>query len=217
MGGFPVLMFVLFAAVAIVVVVFGFIAAEKRRKEISAVAARLGLRFSSEDPFNLPRRHSHMPAFKKGHSRTAYNIMYGERDGLYTVAADYRYTVSSGKNSRTYRMTYCLLYTDKAFCNLHLRPENFLDTVAAWVGFDDIDFEYKEFNDAFYVRSDSKKFAYDIIHAGMMEFLLGNRGLHMEMSGGVILVHYDRTLEPRRIEPLIRTAHEIYRLLPSYV
>ena len=217
MEGFPVLFFVLFAAIAVVAVVFGFMAAEKRRKELAALAARLGMQFSREDPFNLPRRHRRMPAFKKGHSRKAYNTMYGDVGGLYTVATDYRYTVGSGKNSHTYRLTYCLLHTDKTFHNLHLRPENFLDTVAAWVGFDDIDFEYKEFNDAFYVRSDSKKFAYDIIHAKMMEFLLRNRGIHVEMSDNIILTHYGRTLEPRQIGTLIGITREIYGLLPSYI
>ena len=209
--------FVLFILFALVVVIFGLLNAEKRRKELAAVAARLGLQYSRSDPFSLPDRYRHMLAFGAGHSRKAYNTMHGRLDGCDTVVTDYRYTTGSGKNSHTYHRTYCLLYTGKSFHNLQVRPENFMDKIAGWVGFDDIDFEYKEFNDAFYVRCNDKKFAYDIIHPKMMEYLLKCRGLHFEMADDVILAHYGRRLRAHEIEPLIRAAQGLHKLLPTYI
>jgi len=209
-----IIAFVLFAAV---VLIGGFMLAARRRREMAAVAAQMGLRFSAWDPFRIPRRHGRMLVFSRGRGRRAYNVIYGEVDGRSLIVSDYRYTVGSGKNSHTYRRTYCLLYTGGVFNDLQVRPENFMDKVAGWVGFDDIDFEYGEFNDEFFVRCDSKKFAYDIIYPKMMEYMLENRGLYMEMSGEVILVHYNRKLKPAQIGPIVRVVQEINRLLPTYL
>lgn len=201
----------------VIIIVVSVVQSAKRRKDMEAVVAQLGLTFYEDDPFGLPALHGDMLAFSEGHSRTAYNIMRGEKDGVNTIITDYRYTVGSGKNSHTYYRTYCILDTGKSFAHLQVRPENFLDTIAAWVGFDDIDFEYKEFNDAFYVRCNDKKFAYDIIHPKMMEYLLQNRGVHFEMAGKSILAHYNNRLAPDEIAPLIKFAQGIYGLLPTYV
>ncbi len=206
----------LFFAFAISVFVLAVVLGLRHRKKLAAVAARLGLRFSPKDPFGLPEKYGDMLAFNTGFFQTAYHTMYGELDGCFTIATEYRYD-EGGEDDDTIYRTYCLLLTGKEFHHLQVRPENFMDKIAGWIGFDDIDFEYKEFNDACYVRCDNKKFAYDVVHPKMMEYLLANRGLYLEMFRDVILVHYGRQIAPDEYEPLIRTAHNIYHRLPSYV
>lgn len=208
---------ILFIAIVAAVIVFSAVQAAKRRKELADAAMRMGMTYAQHDPFGLPNKHADMLAFGKGHSKKAYNTLYGEKNGLFTVVTDYQYTEGSGKNSHTYYKTYCIIDTDKRFAQLQARPENFLDTIASWVGFDDIDFEYKEFNDAFYVRCRDKKFAYDIIHAKMMEYLLRHRGLHFEMAGRSVLAHYDKTIRPVEYPALISSAQGIIGLLPTYM
>lgn len=206
----------LFIALVAVVIIYGVIQSAKRRKDMEALAPQVEMEFAPYDPFDLPAKHADMLAFSKGHSRRAYNTLYTKKDGHRIVVTDYKYTEGSGKNSHTYYETYCIMDTDRQFARLQIRPENFLDTVASWVGFDDIDFESSEFNDAFYVRCDDKKFAYEIIHPQMMQYLLGYRGLHLEMAGKSVLAHYGRTLPIDRIPALVQAVQDIVRLLPAY-
>jgi hypothetical protein len=42
------------------------------------------------------------------------------------------------------------------------------------------------------VRSPDKKFAYDVCHAQMMEYLLANRDLSIEIENEVIALAFDR-------------------------
>ena len=59
--------------------------------------------------------------------------------------------------------------------DLFIRREGIFDSVKRAFGFDDIDFESAEFSKRFFVKSSDKRFAYDVIHPKMMEFLLATR------------------------------------------
>ena len=48
MNGGGILIFILFAVVGIVAAIYGVLAAKKRREEMAALAARLGLSFNPE-------------------------------------------------------------------------------------------------------------------------------------------------------------------------
>ena len=191
--------------------------AVRRRRAMSAAARRLGLQYLPGDPYNLPRLHGHMPAFGVGRSRRAYNMLRGNAGGHLLLLTDYKYFFGTQSIRRTFYRTYCLLYSDKVFGDLYVRPEGFLEKVAEAAGFDDIDFESKEFNDMFYVRSNNKRFAYDIINPRMMDYLAGCPGLHLEFSGDVMLAHYNRRLKPRQIEPLVRVVKGIAGIIPTYL
>ena len=66
---------------------------------------------------------------------------------------------------------------------LIIRPENFLDKIAEFVGFDDIDFELTEFSSKFYVKAPDRKWAYEVLHQATMEFLLESPRFTLEMAG----------------------------------
>ena len=65
----------------------------------------------------------------------------------------------------------------KLMCPCWLGPDNEPDQgwCAGAFGFDDIDFESAEFSKRFYVKSPDKRFAYDVVHPRMMEFLLDRK------------------------------------------
>ena len=87
----------------------------------------------------------------------------------------YQVTSSNGKSTSTttYRFSYVILHMPfVGVPDLLIRKEGFLDKIASVIGFDDIDFESSEFSRKFLVKSPDKKFAYDIVHPQMMEFLM---------------------------------------------
>lgn len=214
--GISIFIIVVFIAIVIVALIIGAVMAAQRRKDVAAAAAALGMQFAEYDPFNLPGRYASMRSFDEGHSKSAYNTIYGKKDGLDTIITDYKYTVGSGKNSHTYRRTYCLVTVASQLPALLVRPEGFLDHVAAMVGFNDINFESAEFNNAFHVTCDDRRAAYDLITQKMMEFLLQYRGMHLETLGNTILVHYNNTMPPAEFIALITIGHGIARRLPAY-
>jgi hypothetical protein len=192
---FPILIFVLFALIAGVAVYFGHKAAQKRREELWTLANELGFAFDpGKGPPDSP--HSLFGEFQRGHSRGVLNTMRGDLDVFsrpcQTILGDFEYKVTSGsgKNRRTttYRFSYILLRIPWAVPGLSLRRENILDKIAGAIGFDDIDFESEEFSRRFHVKCPDKKFAYDVVHPRMMEFLMASDAPALEFSGAWCLV-----------------------------
>ena len=58
---------------------------------------------------------------------------------------------------------------------LSVDPENFLDRFVGRLTDNDIDLESEDFNRAFTVSCPDRKFASDVLHPQMMEFLLEHR------------------------------------------
>jgi hypothetical protein len=192
---FPILVFVLFAMVAGVAVYFGHKAAQQRREELWTLANDLGFAFEpSKGPPEPP--HALFDEFKRGHSRAVVNTMRGDLE-LFSrpcpcILGDFEYKVTSGsgKNRRTTtsRFSYVLVRLPWAIPGLTLRRENVLDKIAGAIGFDDIDFESEDFSRRFHVKCPDKKFAYDVVHPRMMEFLLGSDAPALEFAGAWCLL-----------------------------
>jgi len=182
---------------------------EKRRREAMArLASKLGYGFSARDGWGIPGRYEQIDLFRRGHSRRARNVINGERDGSAVKIFDYRYTTGSGKNKSTHSRNVMLVeMPEQRFPELYIRREGFFDKIAAAVGFDDIDFESHEFSRKFYVKSRDKRFAYDVVDARMMEFLLGVGDLNIEMEGAD-LAFCERRLSVEGIERLHDVAWE---------
>ena len=160
---------------------FSWLAEKKRREAMAALAAELGWRFDRTRDRSHDDEYAHFEIFRRGHSRAAYNTMWGEleRQGRRWPAKmgdfTYKITTSTGKSTstQTYRFSYLILHMPwSRVPDLLIRPEGMFDKIAGVLGFDDIDFESAEFSRRFHVSSPDKRFAYDVIDPRMMEFLL---------------------------------------------
>jgi hypothetical protein len=207
----------IFIIIIIAAIIYSIWYNQKRTKEWMGFAGRHGFNFSSRDFESLPDRYGNFDLFQQGHSRHASNICHGEVKGIKVCLFDYQYTTGSGKNSQTHYQTVLIANKKILFKPLDIRPENFMDKIGAAIGFDDIDFESAEFSKKFYVKSPDKKFAYDIIHPRMMEFLLKTRNLYIEAEGCEILFHHGRRLSISELEILLLEAEGFYNLIPDYV
>lgn len=172
-------------------------AAEQRRRELAALAAELGWSFDPSKDSSHDDRYSQFEPFRKGHSRAAYNTLTGSLaiDGrpFPGTMGDFTYkvTTSNGKSTttHTYNFSYLIVHLPfRAVPDLFIRPENFLDKFAAAIGFDDIDFESAEFSRKFLVKSPDKRFAYDVIHPRMMEFLMQSPGRTIDIERGCLCI-----------------------------
>ena len=206
-----------FLAVVIVVGVVSFISAQKRREAMAALASRLGLRFSPHRDRSLARQYDFLDKLRAGRDRYAYNILSGTYQGHEVLVFDYHYKTGSGKNTHHHHFSFFVLQIPASFPELIIAPEGFFSKIAQAVGYDDIDFESHEFSRKFCVRSRNKKFAYDVCHAQMIEYLLANEDLTIEMDGYALAISFNSRLAAQYIEPNLNRLVALRSLMPEYL
>jgi hypothetical protein len=214
-----VLIFAAFLAVAVAAVVFSYLAAKKRREAMLAYAAGRGWRFEAEQPLLVDRFTG--PPFGLGSGRRAYNVLYGTHEGRDLVSFDYEYKThtSNGKRTTTqvHRFSVLGLSMGIHMPPLSVDPENFLDRFVGRLTGNDIDLESEEFNRAFTVSCPDRKFASDVLHPQMMEFLLEHRqvGWRFEQDSMLMVAHGQRT--PAQIDATIAVMDGITDRVPEFV
>lgn len=222
MDGFAIAIFVLFAVLVIAGAIFSAIAARKRRGELAALAARLGLSFQADNDYSLASRFGFLDALALGSNRYAFNVLSGTYQAQEVLVFDYHYethsTDSKGRHQTHHHyFSFFVLLLPRSFPELRITREGWLSKIAQAFGYDDIDLESAEFSRAFCVRSKDKKFAYDVCHARMMEYLLANRDLSLEIEGRALALAFGQRLAPAQIEPNLGRLLEIRSRLPDYL
>ncbi len=218
-----IFVFVLFAAAIVALVIWGAIASRKRRQELEALAARWRFSWSPDDPFDIAARYSRHAPLCRGDGRYAYDVFHGDRDGRGVICFDYHYETHStdskgNRETHHHRFSGALVRLGVSFPRLLVRPEGFFDKVAELVGFDDIDFESAEFSRKFFVKSDDRRFAYDIFHARAMEYMLAHPAdLTFDFCGDTVLVCDDRTWDPARFDGALSRIEGLLALVPEFV
>jgi len=206
-----------FIALAAAVIVFGILKARQRRDAMARLAADLGFEYYADDPWGLAERYAMFDLFGRGHSRKASNVLCGELDGRAVVAFDYKYTTGSGKNQSTHHYQGVVLGLPIVAAGLRMRGETAFDRLASWVGWDDIDFESDEFSRRYHVRSEDRRFAYDIFHARLIEHLLACGDVpDLEMKGNLMIL-YDGQRDAENVRRLLGIGREIVASIPGYV
>jgi len=192
--------FIFIAIVLILIAVFAYyshLQQKQRREDMGRLATQMAWQFDPSRNGSHDDRFSQFDDFTKGHSRYAYNTLRGaiSIDGRRwpVVMGDYHYKITSGsgknRSTKTYRFSYAILQAPfVGVPDLAIRREHLFDKVAGFMGFDDIDFESQEFSKRFHVSSSDKKFAYDVIHPRMMEFLLESDPPKIEVGRSCCLI-----------------------------
>jgi hypothetical protein len=218
------------AAVALAVFLSGVLGQwlrSRRAATAEEVAAKAGLQFSFEDPFDCTR--VAFDLFRRGDGRGAENVMWREGDSGRPVRAfDYWYYVEHrdryGRVSKSYEYFTCATtLVGGSWPPLAIHREGLFEKVTDAVTGADIDFESEEFNRTFTVTCEDRRFATTMIDARMMELLLSTRGeLAYELRGRWLLVYAKRvpvTLMPAMLgvcdEFVERIPKVVWDLYPS--
>jgi hypothetical protein len=227
-----IIIFLVLAAIAIA----GAIAAQKqaqaRRDALASLASELGFRFDPSKDADHDDEYAQFEIFRRGHSRSAYNTLTGDidpagpdngLDPLPVKMGDYIYkvTTSNGKTTttHTYHFSYAILHLPYANVpNLLIRPEGMFDKLAGALGFDDIDFESAEFSRKFHVKSGDKKFAYDVCHPRMIEFLMNGRPPTIDIEHGrCCLFSGSRRWEPVEFKQALSWVNAFFEQWPEHL
>lgn len=188
------LVFVAVAALAAVAAWFGWKAERDREQALAAFARSADLSFDPGHDSDHDDEYAQFEIFRRGHSRVAKNTMqgtvdlFGRRCRLRCGDFRYKVTSSNGKTTTTttYRFSYLIVHPPWQTPPLLIRPEGMFDKLKGAFGFDDIDFESEEFSRRFWVKSSDKRFAYDVLHPRMMEFLLAEQPPMLDIENGAL-------------------------------
>lgn len=217
-----IVIIILVGALLIAGIIFGALAARKRREELSALAARLGLNFRADEDYALADRFEFLNALDQGDNRYAFNILSGCYREQEVLVFDYHYATHSTDNkgnrqTHHHFFSFFILFLPRSFPELRITKEGMLSKIAQAFGYDDIDFESAEFSRAFCVRSKDKRFAYDFCNGQMMEFLLANRDLSIEVEGPALALAFPSRLSAAEIERNLARLFEVRARLPEYL
>jgi len=223
---------IVLAPVAIAVVVWLIVLEKKRvderRASLAQLAHRLGFTFDPEKDRDHDERFAQFAVFRRGHSRVAFNTLRGSIpiNGAShpVVMGDYRYkiTTHNGKSSstHTYRLSYVIVrFPRPGVPDLLIRPEGVFDKLGQALGFDDIDFEDIEFSRMFVVKSSDRRFAYDVCHPRMIEWLKEQAGRFPAIDiehGHMCLVRDKRRCTPGGFEENLAYAQEFIDRWPDH-
>jgi hypothetical protein len=214
-----VLLFVAFLALAGVVLVFSYLAAKKRREAMQAFAAARGWRYEAEQPELVDRWSG--PPFGMGSGRQAYNVLYGTHDGRDLVSFDYTYKTetSDGKTTTTHTHTFSVLALRMGVSMpaLSVAPENIFGRFVDRLTGNDIDLESEDFNRAFRVTCPDRKFASDVLHPQMMEYLLQHRDLGWRFDQDSMLMVADGQRTTEQIDATLEVMDAITDKIPEFV
>lgn len=212
----PYVFFAIVVLVIIAAIASSYMAAQ-RRKALAEFANTMGWLYSADDPFGIPYIYSFLDCLNKGYDQRAFNVMHGRLGDMDLRAFDYRYTTGSGKNRTVHRLSAVIAEAKYALKPIIIRPEHFGDRLAGMLGFEDIDFEWEEFNRAFYVKAEDKQFAYDVINQKMMEYLMDNRGWTVQIQGTDMIVYNGTVFGPEEFASAANFARVFLALLPDYL
>jgi hypothetical protein len=219
---FAVFAVIVIVAVIVTGVIFALHAAKKRREAFQLLAARLGFSFSPDHNRQIPEQFGFLDKLAQGSNRYAYNVLNGNYRGYPVTAFDYHYQTQStdskgNRQTHHHHFSFFILRLERSFPELTIAPEGIFSKIVQAFGYDDIDFESHEFSRKFCVRSKDKKFAYDICHARMIEYMLANRDLSIEIEDAVLAIGFSSCLDPERFEPNLARLVEIRSLMPNYL
>lgn len=223
----PILVVVLVIVGIAAAIYLHHLAEKKRRLALAALANELGWRFDSSKDYHHDEEYAHFEVFRQGHSRVAYNTLRGnfsvDKRTYLAKMGDFRYKVtrSTGKGSstRTYNLSYLIVHLPfRQVPDLLIRREGVFDKLAGAIGFDDIDFESAEFSKRFYVKSDDKRFAYDVVHPRTMAFLLESDPPVIDLERGrLCIVDGTRRWEPAEFKAYLAWVDAFFDLWPDYL
>ncbi len=218
----PLVVIVLFAVIVVGALIYNAYAADKRRKELAAWAARNGLEFSAGNVEDLDERYSDFECLCEGSNRYAYNVSDGEWAKRPLLAFDYHYetysTDSKGRRqTHHHRFSAAVITSAVPLKPLSIRPEGFLDKVGEFFGREDINFESAEFSRKFFVKAPDRKWAFDVLHQRTIEFLLPRPQFHIQFDEECVIIFRNDMFSVEDFQSAVETVAGILDRLPDYL
>lgn len=221
-GFSPMILIIVGVIVGLAALIWSWYQEQERLKKLERWCAARKLQYSGLSDSHVDEAYRGIHLFEQGFDRYGIHFATGAFHDFKTSSFDYHYkvVVQAGKRRRTqsYWHTVAVIESNVALETLDIRAENILDKVAQLAGFDDINFESAEFSRRFHVKAPNRKWAYDVLHARAMEFLLSHKitpSIHF--TAGLVFVWMKGKQSAEVRDQILRIGSGLIKQLPNYI
>ena len=228
-GGLVFVIFGAFFALVIVLIVVGIIQAKKRREAFGLLAGQRGWTYVERDDQWVDVFDG--APFGQGHNRKATNVLSGQYDGRPFIAFDYvYYTTETSTDSEGHTTTHEESHNfgivgldlvaelgDHPFPSLCVSPEGVFGRIIGRLTNRDIELESEDFNRAFTVTCPNRKFASDVLHPRMMEFLLAHPDSAFRFDRSWVLSVEAGQADLQQVVPRLSVIDAVLDNVPEFV
>lgn len=189
-----------------------------RQQALEKVAFQLGMDFSPADEWGLKTLLRDFKLFKRGGRRKILNMMQ-HQSALHEMDIrifDYQFTVSTGNSSQTFKQTVFFVESKKlGLPQFLMKPENFLHRIAAYLGFEDIDFEeFPKFSAQYYLKGEDEDYIRGTLNDEFLKFFSIERNWYLEgLNYYLIFYRFNKLLPPTNIIDLHQKGLKLIKIL----
>lgn len=186
---------------------FGLDTNPMRPEELRQTAYQLGMEYSERDDYGMIGLLRDFQLFSRGGRKEITNLMTKTsplmEDRFHIF--DYKFTISTGKSSRTFRQTVMFINSKQlSMPEMLMKPEHFFNKIGSWLGLQqDIDFvEHKEFSENYLLQGeDEPRIRRTMNQEEIVRFFTVEKDWHLE-SVGFYLIFYqnDHVFQPHEIK-----------------
>lgn len=213
----PGLIIVGVISLVITIVVFAYIADQKRTAAIEDAAKELGLTYQKDgNGTSIQGETSVFQLMNRGRSRKHRNVIIASTDEVTIRLFDYRFTTGGGKNSKTHHQTVALIRSPALqIPTFQARPEGMLDGIGSALGFQDIDFEeHQAFSDTFVLKSEMESHTRAFFDQTLLDFFASRPKISFEASGDSFLFYQaNHSVKPQDFKNLLAEAYKVFAML----
>ncbi len=214
-----VVIIVVILVVAIVAFV-GYLKNKKRREALQAWAAGRGWTFAAQNDGIIGQFEG--TPFDQGDHQRAKNVVVGQFQNRPIVAFDYSYqthsTDSEGRRqTTTHEYNIISVGLPVPLPNLHVSRESLFHKMGRAIGIRDIELESEEFNRTFNVHCKDRKFASDMLHPRLMQWLLDHEGPAWRIDRSNLLCWDSGKVSPDVIDQQLGYLSTIADQVPRFV
>lgn len=175
---------------------------ELRSEKYRSLCASKGFDYLDIDEFGTKAYLKGFELFKSGSGKIR-NLSQQKSSSLDTEINifDYKYTVSTGKTSVTYDQTVFFVNSKKlGLPQFYMKPENIGHRIAAFLGWEDIDFEkYPAFSDKYHLTGEHEDFIRHTFNDLVLKFFSKTSGWSIEAANYYLIFYSHNSLVPENI------------------
>lgn len=191
---------------------------KKSRAEIlSSLAFHWKMEFQEKDEIRLLPMLKHFKLFRQGTAKKIDNIFHQMDEWMEEkiYLFDYKYTISTGKSSQTFRQNVFFVSSKHlGIPAFRLKPENILHKIGTLLGMQDIDFEtFPQFSKKYLLQGEDEDIIRSFFGENLLHFFSEKSNLHVEAVGYYFIVYYyNKLLSPPEIANLKQTGMSLLQM-----
>ena len=194
----------------------------KRGLHLAEFANSIGYEYLAKDEYGLRKLLGDFKLFRLGSYRKIKHIISKDFDDLELKVRifDYQYTINTGNSSITYIQTVFFANTkDLGLPKFHLKPENFLHTIGAWLGKDDIDFvSYPDFSKFYHLKGEDESLIRQTFSDEIVDYFSQHQGWNVEGLNYFLIFYKARKRQPKeKLQWFLQQGFQILELFRGRV